>query len=156
MTANGESVASITAVSGARIFLDDSMELSNISKELGGSNLFQLGWDDVNSTSISVSCDKGCTVVVAIWDHKDREDRLLNSLRTDRWVLRNEQLIGWKKYRKYGRRQKEVNGVAKAILSKNIQANRTILFTKPENDSPMAIFVIQGTVKIRSIIEDIG
>ena len=30
MTANGESVSSATAVSGARIFLDDSMEISSI------------------------------------------------------------------------------------------------------------------------------
>lgn len=135
---NGQKMAMISALIGSRIFKDYAMTISSISNDLLGSYLFQLEWEIVNSSSVSISCNRDCVVIVALWEHESRQDSLINSLQFDGWLLKNDQPIKGKKDEKYV--------AAKAVLSQIIQANRSLSFSKHENSLPISVFVFEGNV----------
>ena len=98
---NSQKMTMISALIGSRTFIDNAMTISSLSKDLLGSYLFQLKWDLVNSSSVSISCDRDCVVIVALWEHESRQDSLIDSLQYDGWLLKNDQQIRWKKDEKY-------------------------------------------------------
>ena len=99
---NGRYMKMQNALIGTTVFNDDSMTISSISKELFGSYLFQLSWNDNSNSSISILCDKDCVVIVALWDHGNRQDNLISLLQLESWMLRKEQKIKWIKNGGYG------------------------------------------------------
>ena len=70
--------------------------VSEISKALVGSNLFQLPWDDKNNISVSATCHTKCAVIIAIWEHDNRQDRFINMLQVDGWMLKNDIQISFR------------------------------------------------------------
>ena len=133
---NGRYMKMQNALIGTTVFNDDSMTISSISKELFGSYLFQLSWNDDSNSSISIFCDKDCVVIVALWDHGNRQDNLISLLQQESWMLKKEQHIKWIKNGGYG--------VTKNVLSQSVKANNSLSFSKPENDLPLSVFVFQG------------
>ena len=125
------------------------MEIRSISKELGGSNLFQLNWYEYKSSAISVSCDKDCAIIVALWVDEDRQDRWIKSLQDNGWMLRHELEIEWQKSGtlEYGK--------TKGVLSKSLQANFVFSFTNSEHSLPISVFVTQGRKNSFHTIHDI-
>ena len=117
---NNQKMTMISALIGSRIFVDNAMTISSLSKDLFGLYLFELKWDLVNSSSVSISCDRDCVVIVALWEHESRQDSLINSFQFDGWLLKNDQQIRWKKDEKY------VD--IKDVLSQMIQANKSTSF----------------------------
>ena len=138
---NGKYVPLSEALTGSNIFNDESKTISTLSKELAGAYLAQLNWNDVRNSSFSVSCSKACSVIIAIWNGKTKnivgEDQWRNSYLADGWILKKEQELKWQaKYQK--------SGETKAVISKTISANHTLLFNKVDDDLPITMFVIQG------------
>ena len=133
---NGRYMKMQNALIGTTVFNDDSMTISSISKELFGSYLFQLSWNDNSNSSISILCDKDCVVIVALWDHGNRQDNLISLLQQESWMLKKEQQIKWIK--------NGGDGVTKNVLSQIVKANNSLSFSKPENDLPLSVFVFQG------------
>lgn len=78
---------------GSKIFSDSLLKIYNTSKELEGSILFQLAWDDLSNSSVSISCGKDCVVIVALWDHEYRQDSLMKLLQLNDWMLHKRQQI---------------------------------------------------------------
>ena len=141
MTVNGNHIAKLNAIFGSTLFHEYSWRISRISEELRGSNLYELGWDNVNKSSISVVCYKDCAVVVALWENEHRHENLMSSLQYDGWIRKKEQNI------EFYRSAIEEFGKTKGVFSKAIKANSTISFDKPENNLPISIFVVQGKLK---------
>ena len=142
---NGEYMALSGALAGSTIFDDESKTISTLSKELAGSYLAQLSWNDVRNSSFSVSCSKACSVIMATWNGKMKniggEDQWRHRYQIDGWIFKKEQKLSWEgKYSK--------SGETKAVLSKTIPANHTLIFKKLDDGLPITIFVIQGKKEI--------
>ena len=147
MTVNGElgqSMEVSSSLLGSRIFADKSMKISNISKELVGSYFYHLRWEDATNTSISVSCDEDCAVILAIWEHEDRQDEMTRLLQSTDWILKNEQKLEWKDTIRYPWYISTTTGKAKYVFSKTIRANQLLSFNKSENTLPISVFVAKG------------
>ena len=65
----------------------------------------------------------------------------MNTFHHDGWMLKKEQKVSWLKKDKYGR---QIQGSPKAVFSKAIQANPTVMITKPKNSLPISVFVTKG------------
>ena len=137
---NGEYKVMQTAQIGSKIFEDDSRTIFSMSPQLVGSYMAQLGWDDMNSTSFSVSSDSPFAVIVSVWVDKwyrtIGHNDLINMFEPNGWTLKKKQKITYENLGGYGE--------PAAILSKTESANRTIFLNKPKNSSPITIFVTQG------------
>ena len=131
-------MAKVSAVVGSQIFLDSLIRMDSISKEIDGSTLFQLSWDDVGNSSVSISCGQDCVVIVALWEHDNRHDDLIDLLQLDGWMLRKEQQMKWNRDGEYGN--------TRGVLSQIIQANNSISFSRPENSLPISVFVFEGKI----------
>lgn len=139
MTVNGNHIAKVNAIFGSTIFQEYSWRISSISDELRGSNLYELGWDNVNNSSVSVVCYEDCAVVVALWENENRQERLMSSLQYDGWIWKKEQKIEFYDRVSFGK--------TKGVFSKAIKANQTLSFNKPENNLPISVFVVYGKLK---------
>ena len=148
LTVNGELMEVSSSLLGSRIFVDKTMKISNISKELVGSYFYHLRWEEQTNTSISVSCDEDCAVILAIWEHEDRQDRMSRLLQSTDWISKKEQTLQWKDTVKYPWYISTTTGKAKYIFSKTIRANQFLSFNKSENDLPISVFIAKGNVKI--------
>ena len=135
---NGKPASNSVAVKGIKVFHDHSLRLFSISKELSGSNLFHLSWYDDSKTSISVSCDKNCVLIVVVWKLRSRRNGLISQLQGEGWSLKDDLQISWELD---GSKEE---GETEGILSKAIQAEYVFSFSKPENDLPLSILVVQG------------
>ena len=142
MTVDGKSLDMLTAFEYSKLFSDNDMAIETISKELRESNLFQLNWNDVNSSSITVSCNnKDCAVIVVAWEHAARYGNITNILKSQDWILKYEQQLTWKAYNWL---EGNIYGQSNEVLSKGIQAGKAVSFDRPENDLPLSIFVVHG------------
>lgn len=144
LTVNGTLIPMTSALTGSRLFEDNSMTISNISKELSGSHLFQLNWDDRNSSLVTISSDQNCAVVVAVWQRETRPANLMKILLEDGWILKDDQEIWW--YRQDPITEVEY-GRTKGIYSKTIQANHSVSINRKENSLPISIFVVKGKME---------
>ena len=131
------------AATDSQIFHDSERQLSRIPRVLRGSEMFQLSWNDVNNSSFSVSCVEKCEITVALWEHDNRQDILLNSLLANGWILKKGQQVAWKIRRTNGYNE---HGITKGVFSKIIPGNQTISFAKPEYDLPVSVFKMQGMI----------
>ena len=134
---DGKSVANSIAAISTKIFHDDTKWISSMSKELIGSNLIQLGWNDEKPKSINVSCSLDCVVVVTIWERQGREDTLTDILQKQDWTLKDDLLLSWETIG-------DSKGKSKSVLSSRIQADRIFEFNTPDDALPISIFVVQG------------
>ena len=151
MTVNGElgqSMEVSSSLLGSRIFADKTMKISNISKQLVGSYFYHLRWEDATNTTISVSCDEDCAVILAIWEHEDRQDTMASFLQSTDWIPKKEQKIEWKDRIKYPWYISTTTGKAKYIFSKTIRAHQILSFNKSENSLPISVFVAKGRVQV--------
>ena len=141
---NGEYMALSGAFTGSNLFDDERKTISTLSKELAGSYLVQLSWNDVRSSSFSVSCSKDCSVIIAIWKGKSNnagsDDQWKNPYLTDGWILKKEQKLKWQE-------KHHEPGETKGVISKTISANYTLFFKKIDDGLPITMFVIQGKKK---------
>ena len=124
------------------IFNDSVKRMDSIPHELEGTSFFQLSWNDVSETSISVSCNKNCVVIIVAWENESRLDNSTRMLNDQGWVLRRKEQITWRRGL-----NEFVYGKSKGIFTKRIPANSDIMFNRPENGLPISIFVVQGTIK---------
>ena len=138
VTLNGKHIAKISAKVGSKLFVDDFKKIYKMPKLLYGSNMFQLSWHDTNNSSISVTCERKCVVIVAIWEHKNRVDSLMNSYQSDNWMSEEGEKM------KLVLNNGNKNGYTKYVLSKTIQANETLSFINPRDGLPISVFVEQG------------
>ena len=148
LTVNGVLMEMSSSLLGSRIFVDKTMKVSNISKELVGSYFYPLRWEDATNTSTSVSCDEDCAVILAIWEHEDRQDRMSRLLQSTDWISKKEQNLEWKDTVKYPWYISTTTGKSKHICSKLIRANQLLSFNKSENSLPVSLFVAKGKVHI--------
>ena len=153
MTVNSKPIEASFAIEGSKIFHDMSMKIDHVSDILSqksSKSFYRLSWKDTNQTSISVSCQKDCVVIVVLWEDRTLQDILINDLKNKGWISKSEESMGW--WKGYGgnvpRLEKDNYGGSKAVLSKRNTAGNTISFIKPENHLPLSIFVINGNVKI--------
>ena len=151
LTLNGSQVAKLSALTGSKIFNDETITLSSISKELGGSTLFQMSWNDLSATIMTLSCKENCAIIVVLWEHENRQDDLMDTLQHEGWMLKKEQKISLMKKDKYGR---QIQGTPKAVLSKAIQANLTVMMTKSKNSLPMSVFVTKGKQNMVNVFKN--
>ena len=138
---DGKSVSDTIAAISTKIFHDDTKWISSMSKELRGSNLLQLGWDDEKPKSVNVSCSLNCVVVVAIWEHEGRQDTLTDILQKQGWTLKNDLIVSWETIG-------DPKGKTKSVMTSRIQAGRVFEFNTPYNSLPISIFVVQGELNI--------
>ena len=123
----------------SRLFYDDDRKIDSIPKDLDQSIFFQLSWENVDNTSVEVSCNKDCAAIVVVWEHNDREDNVIDILTGQNWILRSEQQASW-----VNGYYTKVKGKSNAVLSKKIDVGTTLSFNRPANDLPISVFVIQG------------
>ena len=121
------------------LFHDDNRRIDIIPKDLDQSIFFQLSWENVDNTSVEVSCNKDCAAIVVAWEHNDREDNVIDILTGQNWILRSEQQASW-----VNGYYTKVKGKSNAVLSKKIDVGTTLSFNRPANDLPISVFVIQG------------
>ena len=138
---DGKSVADTIAAISTKIFHDDTKWISSMSKELRGSNLLQLGWDDEKPKSVNVSCSLNCVVVVAIWEHECRQDTLTDILQKQGWTLKNDLLVSWETIG-------DPKGKTKSVMTSRFQSGQVFEFNTPNNSLPISIFVVQGELNI--------
>ena len=140
VTVNGKAMESTIAETYEDIFSDGFPTIENMTEALVGTKLFQLSWDDDTRSSITVTSNKNYAVLVAVWEHTDRVNGLINLLEAEGLAMKNDVEIWWNdetvrwqsKYRK-----------TKGILSKTLQTGDTFSFIRPENHLPISIFVIE-------------
>ena len=138
LTVNGKPADKTTANVGSRIHSDTTViTVQNISKSLVGSDLFKFSRYGLNKSSISVSSDKDCAVIVAIWNKLERRAGLIELLRSEDWVLKNDVQVSWTYNGRF-------YGKTKSVLSKKLEAGKTLSLTRPENYLPITIFVVEG------------
>ena len=140
LTVNGAPLTKIRAKLWERMFSDNSYTIQDISKPLLGADLYQLSWTDEKYSSIYVSSGKDAAIIVAIWEHEERQGVLMNLLQADGWTLKNDLQIRWKApWNEFGK--------TKSILSRPLKAGRFLSFSIPENNLPASILVIEGRIK---------
>ena len=150
VTVNDVPILNAIASIGASAFRDKFLEIEIISKMLVGSKMFQLSWNDVNSRSISISSDKDCTVIVAIYEQKNRRESLMNVLQVAGWEVKEELeiLLNYE--------NENDNGIGhyhrtKKILSTPLKAGIRLYFKVPENNMALTIFVVEGKISLFSV-----
>ena len=80
----------------SKLFTDNDKAIKKISKDLRELSLYQFSWNDVNRSSVSVSCDvKDCAVIVVVWEHAARQGNITTILETQGWLLQSQQKITW-------------------------------------------------------------
>ena len=123
----------------SKLFHDSDRRIHNISKGLNLLKFFQLSWDDVDNNLVSISCHADCAVIVVAWEHNSRQDSILSILTDQGWLLKTEEEVSWVRNSwsyEYGK--------SKAVLSKGMAGGTTISFSRPLNDLPISVFVVQG------------
>ena len=143
VTVNDKPISNAMAAIGASAFRDKFLEIVIISKMLVGSKMFQLSWKDVNNRSISISSDKDCAVIVAIYDQENRRENLIDELEVAGWVVKKELEILVQ--------NENLVGSTKRILSKSLKAGNELSFKVPENHMAITIFAVEGKMILFSI-----
>ena len=151
MTVNSKPIEATIAIEGSKIFHDVSITIDHISDMLylqASSLFYRLSWKDTNQTSISVSCNKDCVVIVVLWEDETLHDSLQNDLMNQGWISKSGESMSWLKgYGEKVPRLEENNyGDSKAVLSKRNQAGHTISIIRPENNLPLSIFLVEGMI----------
>ena len=140
VTVNGKHMVKTRTGIGAKLFYDNLLSIRRFAKELSGSNLFQLSWDDSSHSNVSISCVKDCAVIVAIWENLKYEDitrqsDLINILQSEGWILRSGlQIQGQNSWTTLD------NGKTIGIMSKTLQAGHKLSFNRHENDLPISVY----------------
>ena len=122
-----------------KVFHDSERAFDSISKNLDLMNFFQLSWEDVGNNSVLISCNVDCAAIVVAWEHSCRQDSIISLLTDQDWLLKTEQEVSW-----IGNDWPIEYGKSKAILSKGIAGGTNLTFSRPSNNLPISVFVVQG------------
>ena len=142
---DGIYVSSSIAAISTKIFHDDTKWISSMSKELRGSNLLLLGWNDETPKSVNVSCSLDCVVIVMIWERDGRQHALTDLLQNQGWTLKNDLQVSWETIG-------DAKGKTKSVLSSRVPASQVFEFNTHDKALPISIFVVQGELSIISYI----